>query len=157
TTINFTLLDLERRRTSFEQSIDEPLDWPRFKAALAESDPYRIDVKDLQERKNNAQFLVTEVRSRLETESKNACAMLILSTPMSVGGGVDLPPIQRVQSSCRFFYVRFSSLLEPFSFALRGPRLTPADALAGTLKPIDPKIFDVNNAEEFRRALATIL
>jgi len=154
--MNIAMLDLERRRASFE-SPDGQLDWPRFRAALAESDPYRIDVKDLLGRHNNVQFLVREIRSRIEALSKEACALLILSTPMSFGSGVDMTPISRIQSSCRVYYVRFYSLAEPFTFGLRGPRLLPSDALASTLKPIDPKIFDVNNAEEFRRALAAIL
>jgi hypothetical protein len=41
------------------------------------------------------------------------------------------------------------------------PRPTPnavqQDSLEGTLKPLDPRLFDVETPEQFRKALAAIL
>jgi hypothetical protein len=103
-------------------------------------------------------------------------ALIVLSAPMSFGSGEDLHPIKAAKDpNQRLFYIRYRSPAprvfpppeeSPFG-RQRGamgrglPRPTPyapqLDSLEGTLKPLDPRLFDVETPEQFRKALAAIL
>lgn len=177
--LNVTLLDLERRKVSFTQEQAAKLDWPRLRAALLDNDPNRIDVHDLENHEQNAQFFVTEIRKRLEkTESKGeepARALIVLSGPMAFPKGQDLRPIEAAPG-VRVFYVRYNP---PAPNPGRGLMIGPGprgrgtgppmgqipvggsaareDSLAHTLKPLAPRLFDVTTPMEFRAALAAMI
>ncbi|GEM_PF-3332824 len=155
--IDVSLLDVERRRVSFEQTGVTELDWPRLRSVLSETSPHKIDLRDLQNRRGNAQFLVDEIRRRIAAsqDDRGVCALMILGRPMSFRGDVDLSPISGARSGCRVFYVRFYTPVEQVEFS--EPRLIISDAVAALLKPVEPRVFDVYNAEQFRRTLAAIL
>ena len=101
--------------------------------------------------------------------------LIVLSAPMSFAPGEDLHPIKAAKDlNQRIFYIRYRPALvrrfpppdvDPFGRQRnmgRGlPRLpvneVQQDSLEGTLKPLDPRLFDVDSPEQFRKALAAIL
>jgi hypothetical protein len=117
--IHVTLLDLERRKLSFNQelSAEGKLDWTRLRAALVDNDPNKIDVHALENHEQNAQFFVSEIRKRLEgTESNGdvplgltvdpARVLIVLSGPMAFPKGQDLRPIEAApEPGTKVFYI----------------------------------------------------
>jgi hypothetical protein len=170
--MNVTLLDLERRKVSYAQEGVGVLDWKKLKAALNENDPNTINVRDLENHEQNAQFFVSEVRKRLEPKDETSRVLIVLSGPMAFAKGQDLKPIEAAPGS-KVFYVRYYPARPDFSSTTpvgRGGRsIAPRvpmpigqgasldDSLVGTLKPLAPRRFDVTNAIEFRAALAAIM
>lgn len=117
--INVTLLDLERRKVSFNQESASKLDWTRLRAALMDNDTNQIDVHALENHEQNAQFFVSEVRKRLENTESNgdvplgltadpARVLIVLSGPMAFPKGQDLRPIEAApEPGVRVFYIRY--------------------------------------------------
>jgi hypothetical protein len=171
--LNVSVLDLTRRQVLFTQDHlnpqSQPLDWTRLRPALLEADPNKIDVRDLAHHQENAQFFVEEVRRRIVAE----CALIVLSGPMEFASGDDLRPIElAAKPPGRVFYIRYHPL--PVVVNATPPRSMrpnrgrgfpqpgifvpePADALEPLLKPLQPRLFDVNTAEQFRKALADLM
>jgi hypothetical protein len=118
--INVTLLDLERRKVSFNQEQAAKLDWTRLRAALLDNDPNQIDVHALENHEQNAQFFVSEIRKRVESAEANgdvplgltadpACVLIVLSGPMAFPKGQDLRPIEATpEPGTRVFYIRYN-------------------------------------------------
>lgn len=118
--INVTLLDLERRKVSFNQEQAGKLDWTRLRAALLNNDPNQIDVHALENHEQNAQFFVSEIRKRLESTEANGdvplgltadpvCVLIVLSGPMAFPKGQDLRPIEATpEPGTRVFYIRYN-------------------------------------------------
>jgi hypothetical protein len=170
--VNVTLLDLERRKVSFSQEDVKTLDWERLKTALVENDPNTIDVHALENHEQNAQFFVAEIRKRLEMEAEAKRVLIVLSGPMAFSKGQDLRPIEAApEPGSRVFYIRYNPprLGPVMGMVGRGGRamgppmpmppqaVATEDSLAGTLKPLAPRVFDVTNPMEFRSALAGIM
>ena len=177
--MNVTLLDLERRRVSFKQEEVSTLDWTRLRGALIENDPDKIDVHALENREQNAQFFVSEIRKLLESTESNgdvplglsaepARVLIVLSGPMSFAKGQDLRPIEATpEPGTRVYYIRYYPPRPGFRMGPsgahspmisgRGRGVPIEDLLARTLKPLGPRTFDVTTPEEFRSALATII
>ncbi|MGA3189241.1 MAG: hypothetical protein ABSF22_19215 [Bryobacteraceae bacterium] len=168
--IHVSMLDLERHRVRFTQEEVGTLDWARLRGALVETNPDQIDVHALENHEQNAQFFVSEVRKRVE----KAQVVIVLSAPMAFPKGQDLRPIE-AEAGGRVFYIRYQSPrpgfpigAAPDGFGRRGRVPAPVpegggealpilDSLAGTLKPLAPRIFDVTTPIEFRGALAAIM
>jgi hypothetical protein len=175
-TVSAALLDLSRRRVSFEQKIERDLDWSRMKAALSEANPNLIDVRSLENREQNAQFLVDEVKRRVAPETVDPVRIVIvLSGPMSFRSSEDLRPIDLGKgANYRVYYVRCHpfqirpipigfdapdfrrGIPGPIPLPPRGAR-TQIDSLERTLKPVESKLFDIDSPDQFRKALATML
>jgi hypothetical protein len=169
------LLDLARRHTAFQQDQVRDLDWPRLEASLGVSNTASIDVHSLQERHHDAQFFVSQVRSVLRA-SEGSCVLVVLATPVAFESGEDLEPISReALPACSAFYIRYH---EPRQRAVsphdprmdrgrmgrfgNGPMrnrlpLEVADQLEGTLKPLSPKVYDVQSPDEVAKALSDIV
>jgi len=177
------IVDLERRRVIFEQSMTHDLDWAKLKEALGAGDQNKIDLKSLEHRDENAQFFLSQVQKRLpgSDDAGTLHAVIVLSGPMAFDKA-NLQPIHAAPSAnSRVYYLRYRPM----------PRLTPEmspavesstglqrtrgrgglgssplslpnsggltmDELFGLLKPVDPRLFEVNDSVEFRKALATI-
>jgi hypothetical protein len=168
------LLDLARRRVAFHQDEVRDLDWPGLKASLGDANSASIDIHSLSERHHDAQFFVSQVRSLLRASDK-PCILVVLTKAVAFDSGEDLQPISlEALPNCSVFYIRYRAPLEPnhaFGRPMgergRGPRMgrpmpvnRPAqdvfDQLEATLKPLRPKVFDVETPEQMMRALAAI-
>jgi hypothetical protein len=175
--INVTLLDLERRKVSFDQKDVHTLKWTGLRAALVDNDPNQIDVHALENHEQNAQFFVSEVRKRLESSESNGTdrMLIVLSGPMAFPKGQDLRPIEATpEPGARVYYIRYYPPAQGLGFApggvsgrggprnpvmVRGPMMgsSTEDSLARTLKPLAPKTFDVTTPMDFRNAVAAII
>jgi len=168
------VLDLARRRATFQQERVEELDWPRLKTALGDANPAAIDLKSLSERHHSAQYLVSTVR-RVMRASEESCVVVVLSPPVAFETGEDLSPVSlEALPSCRVIYIRYRGPprqpvfpLDPMMggrrrgmrnqpMAREEPRHYVADQLANTLKPLNAKVFDVEAPEEMARAMAEV-
>lgn len=172
--LDVALLDLSRQRVTFHQDDVRDLDWPAMKDALAEN-PGTIDLKSLQNRRQDAQFFLREVARRIAAApDQPPRALIVLSSPVEFESREDLQPIRVPRApDCRVFYVRYGLERERApalpSFPTPGRRMggppismprssrVPIDQLASTLKPLAPRLFDVETPEQFRKALAAIL
>jgi len=183
--LNVGLFDLSRRRATFHQEDVRDLDWPKMKASLSEANAGSIDVKSLADRQHNAAFFLSEVERRFASGesspgvSRQAHAVVVLSGPMFFDAGQELPEQPVKPPDCRLFYIRIQNptVTVPLTDAganrrrglggFPGRGRTPAgggfplpadmDQLLPLLKPLDPHSFDVMTAEQFRKALATIM
>lgn len=165
----------------------QELAWARLQPALGQANPNQIDVRDLADQVRNSQFFVEEVRRRMVGEAAPGAdssarpsagiALVVLSGPMEFASGDDLHPIQLAQRPPgRVFYIRYHAAprsaptagqipIRPNSKRSRGlpeppPELVlqePLDRLGPLLKPLQPRVFDVYNSEQFRRALADLM
>jgi hypothetical protein len=170
---HFELLDLARRRALFHQDEVHDIDWPRLKASLGEANTASIDIQSLSERHHDAQFLVSQVRGLLRA-SEEPCVLVVLTTPVSFESSEDLEPISlEGLPACRVFYIRYRGPMRsvaPYGQQMggrRGSRIGGpmihdrlsqyvVDQLESTLKPLGPKVFDIQTPEQMTTALADI-
>ncbi len=168
------LLDLGRRRNVFRQDGVQDLEWPRLKTALGDANTASIDVHTLADRHHEAQFFVSEVR-RVLRESDKPSVLVVLTTAVVFESGEDLEPISlEALPAVRVFYIRYRApiaLGRPYGPQIggrgRGGRMgggpmmnqtshNVVDQLEATLKPLHPKVFDVETAEQVTKALKEI-
>ena len=169
------LLDLSRRKTVFDQSEVQDLDWPRLKTSLGEANTASIDIRSLSDRHEEAQFFVSEVRRLLRAGENKPCVLVVLTKPVAFDSGEDLDPISlEALPACRVFYIRYH--IAP-QFVRVGPQMgmrgrrsrmgndpmmggrNPEDVfdqLEPTLKPLNPKVMDVETPAQVTKALAEI-
>jgi hypothetical protein len=171
---NVDLLDLGHRRDVFHQDAVKDLDWPRLKVSLGDANTASIDVHALAERHHDAQFFVSEVRRVLRASDKPT-VLVVLATPVAFESGEDLEPISlEALPPARVFYIRYRSPVEsirPIRQQMgsrgRGGRLGggpmmgnetsyASDQLESTLKPLHPKVFDVETPEQMTKAFKEI-
>ena len=169
------VLDLGRRRDVFSQSDGKDLDWSLLKASLGGANTATIDVHTLSEPHHDAQFFVSEVRRVLRASEKPS-VLVVLTTPVAFESGEDLQPISlEALPPSRVFYIRYHAPVErihPFGPQMggrgRGGRMgggrpmrgqtahDVVDQLEATLKPLHPRVFDVETPEEMIKALTEI-
>jgi hypothetical protein len=170
--LNVALLDLTTQRVIFQQDAVHDLDWAKLGPALKQAGPNVIDVHSLENRQQNAQFFLTQVRRRIGAGPLPI--LIVLSGPMAFGSGEDLHPIELgSRPDADVFYIRYHSIpprpvTNPFlEDPRRGRRMPmqsrppiasePVDSLEQTLKPLQPHLFDVYNPEQFRKALRDLI
>jgi len=163
--INVTLLDLERRKVSFNQEEAGKLDWTRLRAALLDNDPNQIDVHALENHEQNAQFFVSEIRKRLESTEANgdvplgltadpACVLIVLSGPMAFPKGQDLRQIEATpEPGTRVFYIRYNP---PLPVGPGGPPMYGPQA-RGRIAPPPNVAYGVRGSAATEDSLARTL
>jgi hypothetical protein len=168
------LLDLSRRRAAFDSTGTNPIDWPPLKDALGDSNTASIDVHSLSQRHEDARFFVGQIRAVLRA-SQAPCVLVVLTAPVSFESGEDLSPIStEALPACRVVYIRYRAQVirdrppDPAfgghgrgGSRMGGPMsharpVEEIDQLENTLKPLNPKVFDVDNPEEITKALMEI-
>ena len=179
--LNVAILDLERQRVGFEQSTMRELDWTKLLAIFSEDNPNTIDVRSLEHRQQNAQFFVSEIRTRVLADGHEGVEplhVLIVLSGLMAFDRADLTPIQAAPDpNCKVFYIRYRYIAHlasgrvpifPTPEITRAPSrrrarvsqdqaLQASDDLFGLIKPLDPRLFDVASPEEFRKALGNIM
>ena len=169
------LLDLSRRRVTFHQNDVFDLDWDKMKASFSEANSGSIDVKSLADRQHNAAFFLSEIERRFAQQSR---AVIVLSSPMvfetgqeileapsrpAKGPGLLYPGPEPYRDRSRS---QQRNVPAPRPRGFPGRPRTPVgeefpsveiDQLEPFLKPLDPRLFDVLSAEQFRKALAAIM
>jgi hypothetical protein len=173
-TFSIALLDLSRRRVTYEQDDMRGLDWSKAGSALAEVNPGIIDIKSLENRQYNAEFFLDEIRRRIAAKrpAHRSRVLIVLSSAVQFASGQDVHPIGLDgPTDAKVFYIRYQPppqiFLRPTAAdglrlgrrdgGLRsnfGPQL---DQLEPLLKPLEPRLFVVGTPEQFRKALAAIL
>jgi hypothetical protein len=181
-TLNVSVLDLTTQKVIFRQDAVHDLNWAKLKPALMDAKPNSIDVHALENRQQNAQFFLTQVRERIDVVTPKAGLtetlpiLIVLSGPMAFDSGDNLHPLEIDHNpDAKVFYVRYHSTgLPPANPFLAGPRLggrtplsrsngipqkmsEPQDELERTLKALRPRLFDVYTPEQFRKALRNII
>jgi hypothetical protein len=175
--INVGLLDLSRRRITFHQEDVHDLDWDKLKASLSEANSGSIDVKSLADRQHNAAFFLSEIEHRFGQPPR---VVIVLSSPMVFETPQELSeqPL-KPSPDCRLYYIRVQNPPTPVPINDTGmnrrrgmggfpgrsrlpvgddfPLSAQMDQLEPFLKPLDPHLFDVMSAEQFRKALAQIM
>ncbi len=168
------VVDITRRRAAYKQEEMHGFDWRNLKKSLGEANTASIDVVSLADSHHDAQFFVSEVR-RVLRDSPQPCQLVVLSTSIGFASGEDLEPISlEALPPCKVTYIRYHAsrpLLNMFDrppgrFGRGGrmdgpmarPRSAPEaiDKLAATLKPLNPKVIDVDSPEEMNHALTEI-
>lgn len=167
--LHITALDILRRTVLFEQDAGNGLDWPRLRAALTQVNPLSIPVQALEGRRSNAAFFRTELERRLPpapaeppgtngtnghgSNGKSSAAeaplyvVIVVSSPAIFERGADLTPVQPPPGAhLRAYYLQYQ---------LNSNNIW--DDLPRVLRPMEPRRFDLQSPEEFRRALARIL
>lgn len=177
--VDLSMLDLERKRVSFQQTLTAELDWQKLKGSFDSANPNKIDLGSLQRRDENAQFFLAQIQKRMAAAegAEPLHALIVLSRPMAFDKA-NLTPIQAAPDrNIRIYYVRYRPVqprdtnrpsddefpqrrgrgTRTGRFDIPNPGGYPSDELFGLLKPIDPRLFEVNTPIEFRKALAAIL
>jgi len=170
------LLDMSRRKTVFDQNAVHELDWPRLKTSLSDANTASIDIHSLENGQDDAQFFVSEVRRVLRASADKPCVLVVLTQPVAFESKEDREPIStEALPPCHVFYLRFHRpsqiprSIDPMSGRGRHSRMGGGpmmgyppmneafDQLASTLKPLNPKVIDVEAPDQVTKALAEIL
>ncbi|HTD43098.1 MAG TPA: hypothetical protein VK687_02915 [Bryobacteraceae bacterium] len=174
--LNVVLLDLARQKVVFEQNVARNLDWRKLEAGFKQADPKVIDVHSLEKRGRSAQFFVKQVGQRIADAAEAVRVLIVLTGPAAFDSGENLHAIELgAKPAGKLFYIRYHSPAPKPEFRPtfeeprfgrrqipplqpRTPALTePIDELERTMKPIDPRVFDVYTPDQFRKALGTVI
>jgi hypothetical protein len=172
-TFSLALLDLSRRRVTYQQENAGELDWSKAGSSLSEVNPGVIDVKSLGQRQFSAEFFVDEIRRRIHAAKRGAPrrkrVVIVLSSAVQFETDQELHPIALDGATdARVFYIRYQPppqifLGYPGGGGDRRPRTAirtgyvGVDQLEPLLKPLEPRLFEVAAPDQFRKALASIL
>lgn len=164
-TFGVSLLDLSRRRVTWQQENGGGLEWDKAGSAVSEVNPGIIDVKSLAQRQFSAEFFLDQIRRRIAPRGSRV--LIVLSSAVRFADGQELHPIALDgPSDAKVFYIRYQPPPQVFFGAPdAGVRARPVvrtgyatiDQLEPLLKPLEPRLFEVATPEQFRKALAVIL
>ncbi|MCL4523002.1 MAG: hypothetical protein M1453_08145 [Acidobacteria bacterium] len=166
--LHITAMDLQRRTVVFEQDVGSELDWLRLHGSLKQINPLSIPVQALEGRRQNAAFLRELLQQRMPaapparahaenggnggSDGHSASpeplrVFIVASCPVLFERGADLSPVKPPRGAdIRVYHLQyqlgFSNLW---------------DDLPRVLRELAPRRFELQNPEEFRRALARIL
>jgi hypothetical protein len=156
--LSVAMLDLRRRRVTFEQEEVKTLDWPRARAVLApENGPATIDIKALEQHRESPAFLQDELLRRLNGTSDAPQAsepfhvFVVIGSPMDFYSFRHLPHMPAgSEEKCVVYYLQFELLNTQYADGAVGN-------VRNMLKPLTVHAIKVRSAESIRHALARIL
>jgi hypothetical protein len=179
------VLDLAHQKVLFSQESGEPLNMSEIGTVLDRGDPRIVHADVLSKYQEGAGFLVEQVRAALESKGPDVShVVIVLSAPWDFPKDEGVPAVQAaLPPQSRVFYVRcdsagYTRYIPPPQETLKmrnAPRSGPgsgetdtvpnlvhvgpdnSDSLAGILKLLPARIFDVSTPAEFRRALGDII
>jgi hypothetical protein len=157
--LSVAMLDLRRRRVTFEQDDVKTLDWPRARAVLApENGPSTIDIKALEQHRESPAFLQDELLRRLNggavgarPEGEPFHVFVVIGSPMDFYSFRNLPHLPAgSEEKCVVYYLQFALLNTQYADGAVGN-------VRNMLKPLTVHAIKVRSAESIRHALARIL
>ena len=178
--LNVTVLDLVSRKKWEQKDVRSGLDWRRMREPFASKTPGVIDAQSLAGKAQMRQFFWESVLDKLrmpaqKSGSRPLRVVIVLSSPVFLERQYKVePPGFPKDPNARVYYLRYRPL-QPDPPMVPGGALgvpsvseviavppppamsLPSDDLENTLKLLDAKVFSLVSAEQFRRALATIL
>ena len=153
-------LDLVRRNVVFEQDDGKDLDWAVLRKTLSpDSGPGRVSVKDLQKRQQSPMYLREEIVRRLKAASEPANkpaerplhVFVLLESPMDFYTFPKLPEIETgEEQDCVIYYLQFQ-------FSQHQGFIAGTGNVEKMLKPLRVRSFQVESADDVRRALGKML
>ena len=146
--ISATVVDLVNHATLFEQPNLLELEWKRLVAAYPTfAEASKLSLKAIETRKSRAAFFRKFLQTRLERPSERTRVLIILSGSVLFEGGSDLTPVfSEGNCRCRTYHLYFQETAT-VSF----------NDVGKILRGLRPKTFDIESAQEFRKALAEII
>jgi hypothetical protein len=154
--LDVTLLDLTHQR-AWEQPDVHQLDWSKLREPFA-SNPSIIDVQSLAAKAEMLRFFRASVAEKLarQDDRPQARAVIVLSAPLYLRQQRKPDSVRTEKDpNRRLFYIQNRPIpARPDHARLEG---TPPDDFEREVKSMDGRIFSVMGAEEFRKALASIL
>ena len=152
--LSVAMLDLRRRRVTFEQDEVKDLDWPRARAVLApENGPATIDITALEQHRESPAFLQDELLRRLNAHAAGEPihVFVVIGSPMDFYSFRNLPHMPPgSEEKCVVYYLQFELLNPQYADGAVGN-------VRNMLKPLRVHAIKVRSAESIRHALARIL
>src|SRR5579871_1185491 len=150
--VHLTILDVEHLKVPLDGNPKDNSIRDRIPSAMRTSrdSRYIIDARGLGDYQQDVRFFINKIRERLDRAIPNDAdrTVIVLSAALQFPKDVAMSPIEASPpAGTRVFYIRCKPL-----YGLGG-----ADSLERTLEPLHPRVFDVNNATDFRRALGAIV
>ncbi|HVG92058.1 MAG TPA: hypothetical protein VNB54_11265, partial [Alphaproteobacteria bacterium] len=151
------VLDLIGRRVPFEQNDGKDVDWQSLRKALSlDNGPGTVSVKNLQNRRQSPVYLREEILRRLKEANgkpgeKPLHVFIVIGTPMDMYVFPKLPEVETGnEEDCVIYYLRAD-------FPERHGIAGGVGNVEKMLKPLKIHSFEVNSADDVRRALAKIM
>ena len=147
--LSITGLDLVRRQVLFEQHDLQNVEWIPFIEALKQAQSLNISAQALQGSKSNGAFFREVLSERLAADvpSDIMRVIIVVTSARLFESGSDLRPIQiEGDCNCRLYYLRFRLNMNDLF-----------DQLEKFMKPLHPRVFNLMNAWDFRKAIAEIV
>jgi hypothetical protein len=157
--LSVAMLDLRKRRVTFEQEDGKALDWPRARVVLAPANgPGSIDIKALEQRRESPAFLQDELLRRLNAPARRSQkeegqfhVFVIIGSPMDFYSFRDLPHLPPgSEEKCVVYYLQFQLLNTAYADGA-------VNNVRNMLKPLTVHVIKVRSAESIRHALARIM
>lgn len=142
-------LDLVRRQVMFEQREFERVKWASLMDAMKQAQSLNVSAEALQGAKNNGAFFREFLSRRLTDDSEDDAmrVVIVVTSSRLFESGSDLRPLQiDGDCNCRVYYLRFRLNVNDVF-----------DQLDRLMKPLRPRIFNLLNAGDFRKAIAAIV
>lgn len=153
-------LDLRRREVTFEQEKVKQLEWGRLRKVVSpENGPATINVKGLEQKHENPDFLRDEVLRRISAfrESNSAAGQkplhvfVVLGSPMDFYAFHHFPPIVPEETEdCIVYYLQFELYNPQYASGALG-------SVRKMMKPLPIHTIQVRSPQSIRHALARIL
>lgn len=150
--VRLSMIDLRRLKIFVDHGEVQGLDWQKIRNDLETLNRNQIDVRALAGQKQEPAFLarylerLREEPAACEAGPQSEHVLLIVSDAFVFPNGTKMTAVGSAHGGQKAFYLR----LVPIA----GPRW---DEIKSVLKPLQPIQFDVSDARQFRRSLASIM
>jgi len=166
--LDVAITDLVQHSIVGEQKNIRELDWGSLRKAFAETTPGVVDARTLAQERTMKQYFRDQIQRHVDSQP-GPRVLVILSTPVVFEKQEDIVPLNLpFDPNRRVIYIRFRPYLPPVVRRGTGGRGGPPpmavpppvmmeDDLEGILRPLTPRILNVTQPLDFRKALAHVL
>jgi hypothetical protein len=165
---DLAVADLVQHSIVGEQRNVRELDWSALRKAFAETTPGVVDARMLAQERTMKQYFRDQIQRHADSRP-GPRVLLILSAPVVFDKQDDVLPLNLpFDPNRRVIYVRFRPYLPPVvrhGAGGRGgpppmtapPQVAMDDDLEAILRPLAPRVLNVTQPLDFRKALAHVL